>query len=35
VTTTVARDNAVSVPAVRFVCRADVSAFEGTEAVTR
>jgi hypothetical protein len=35
VTTTVARDNTVSVPAVRFVCRADVSAFEGTEAVTR
>jgi hypothetical protein len=34
VTTTVARDREVTLPAVRFVCRADVSAFEGTESVS-
>jgi hypothetical protein len=34
VTTTVARDRLITLPPVRFVCRADVSAFEGTEAVT-
>ncbi len=33
VTTTLARDRAMTLPPVRFVCRADVSAFEGTEAV--
>jgi hypothetical protein len=35
VTTTVARDRRISMPPVRFVCRADVSAFEGTESVRR
>jgi len=34
VTTTVAHDREVTLPAVRFVCRADVSAFEGTESVS-
>jgi hypothetical protein len=34
VTTTVARDRELALPAVRFVCRADVSAFEGTESVS-
>lgn len=34
VATTVARDRKITIPAVRFVCRADVNAFEGTEAVT-
>ncbi len=33
VTTTLAHDRVLSVPAVRFVCRADVNAFEGTEPV--
>jgi len=33
VTTTVARDRSIVVPPVRFVCRPDVSAFEGTESV--
>jgi hypothetical protein len=35
VTTTLARDRSITLPPVRFVCRADVSAFEGTEAVRR
>jgi len=35
VTTTVAHDRAITMPPVRFVCRADISAFEGTEAITR
>jgi hypothetical protein len=35
VTTTVARDRSITLPPVRFVCRADVSAFEGTESVRR
>ena len=30
VTATVGRDRSITLPAVRFVCRADVSAFEGT-----
>jgi hypothetical protein len=33
VTTTIARDRRIAMPPVRFVCRADVSAFEGTESV--
>ena len=33
VTTTLARDRTIAMPPVRFVCRADVSAFEGTESV--
>jgi hypothetical protein len=33
VTTTLARDRTLTLPAVRFVCRADVNAFEGTESV--
>jgi hypothetical protein len=35
VTTTLARDRSLTMPAVRFVCRADVNAFEGTEPVKR
>lgn len=35
VTTTIARAESVVVPPVRFVCRADISAFEGTESVSR
>jgi hypothetical protein len=35
VTATVARDRSITLPAVRFVCRADVSAFEGTETIAR
>ncbi len=35
VTATVARDRSITLPAVRFVCRADVSAFEGTETIGR
>jgi hypothetical protein len=35
VTATVGRDRSISLPAVRFVCRADVSAFEGTETIGR
>jgi hypothetical protein len=35
VTATVGRDRAITLPAVRFVCRADVSAFEGTETIGR
>jgi hypothetical protein len=34
VTTTIARAESVAVPPVRFVCRADISAFEGTESVS-
>jgi hypothetical protein len=34
VTTTIARAESVTLPPVRFVCRADVSAFEGTEPVS-
>jgi hypothetical protein len=34
VTTTIARAESVTVPPVRFVCRADISAFEGTESVS-
>ena len=33
VTTTLARDGTLTIPPVRFVCRPDVSAFEGTESV--
>jgi hypothetical protein len=33
VTTTLARDRTITLPPVRFVCQADVSAFEGTESV--
>jgi hypothetical protein len=33
VTATLARDRSITLPAVRFVCRADVSAFEGTETI--
>jgi hypothetical protein len=35
VTATVGHDRAITLPAVRFVCRADVSAFEGTETIGR
>jgi hypothetical protein len=35
VTATVGRDRSIDVPAVRFVCRPDVSAFEGTESIGR
>ena len=35
VTATVERARGTTLPPVRFVCRADVSAFEGTESVTR
>jgi hypothetical protein len=34
VTTTIARADSVTLPPVRFVCRADISAFEGTESVS-
>jgi antitoxin (DNA-binding transcriptional repressor) of toxin-antitoxin stability system len=33
VTTTLARDRRITLPPVRFVCRPDVSAFEGTESI--
>jgi hypothetical protein len=33
VTTTISRAESVTVPPIRFVCRADISAFEGTESV--
>ena len=33
VAATVAQERAISVPALRFVCRPDVSAFEGTERI--
>ena len=33
VTTTLAHDRSLTVPAVRFVCRADVNAYEGTEPI--
>ena len=35
VTTTIARDRRLELPPVRFVCRPDVNAFEGTEAIGR
>jgi len=34
VTTTLARDRRITLPPVRFVCRPDVSAFEGTESIS-
>jgi hypothetical protein len=30
---TVATDRSITVPALRFICRPDISAFEGTERI--
>jgi hypothetical protein len=35
VTTTLAHDGSTTLPPVRFVCRAEVNAFDGTEAITK